>query len=136
MTRNNSDLSYADETGRRNTPVEVGYWTAENRSNTRPALSYNNTRGYGYASDASYTRIKDVTLSYVFSPAILQKLRLGGLTVYASGRNLHTFTNWIGWDPEANYLPRGTTVTATNETWANNYPVNRSFVFGANISLR
>ena len=130
MTRNNNDLNYADETGRRNTPAEVGYWTAENRSNTRPSLAFNNTRGYGYASDASYTRIKDVTLSYVFQPSVLKKLRLEGLTVYASGRNLGTFTDWIGWDPEGNYAPRG------SGDWTNNYPVNRSIVFGANISLK
>ena len=129
-TRNNPDLTYADETGRRNTPADVGYWTAENKSNTRPSLAYKNVRGYGFASDASYTRIKDVTLSYVFSPALLQRLKLGGLTVYASGRNLHTFTNWVGWDPEASYSSRG------SGDWTNNYPVNRTFVFGANISLR
>ena len=130
MTRNNPDLTYADETGRRNTPSEVGYWTPENRSNTRPALSYNNTRGYGYASDASYTRIKDITLSYVVNPTVLEKFKLHGLTLYASGRNLATFTKWIGWDPEANYSSRG------SGDWVNNYPVNRTFVFGANISLR
>jgi TonB-linked SusC/RagA family outer membrane protein len=134
MTKVNNDLNYGDETGKRNTPAEVGYWTAANQSQTRPALSYNNTRGYGYASDASYTRIKDVTLSYVFSPKILDKLRLGGLTIYASGRNLHTFTNWIGWDPENNYAPRG--VINSNIDWNNNYPTVRSFVFGANISLK
>lgn len=130
MTKNNTDLNYADETGKRNTPAEVGYWTPANQSNTRPALSYNNTRGYGYASDASYTRIKDATLSYVFSQKILDKLHLGSLTVYASGRNLHTFTNWIGWDPENNYQQRGIS------DWANNYPTTRAFVFGANITLR
>lgn len=130
MTKNNNDLNYADETGKRNTPIEVGYWTPTNQSDTRPALSYNNTRGYGYASDASYTRIKDATLSYVFSQKILDKLHLGSLTVYASGRNLHTFTSWIGWDPENNYAPRG------SGDWVNNYPTTRSFVFGANISLR
>jgi TonB-linked SusC/RagA family outer membrane protein len=130
MTKNNQDLTYGDETGRRNTPVEIGYWTADNKSNTRPALSYNNTRGYGYASDASYTRIKDVTLSYVFGQSMLQKLHLGGLTVYASGRNLHTFTNWIGWDPENNYSGRG------SGDWTNNYPLTRTFILGLNVSLR
>jgi TonB-linked SusC/RagA family outer membrane protein len=130
MTKNNQDLTYGDETGRRNTPAEIGYWTADNKSNTRPALSYNNTRGYGYASDASYTRIKDVTLSYVFAQSVLQKLHLGGLTVYASGRNLHTFTNWIGWDPENNYSGRG------SGDWTNNYPLTRTFILGLNVSLR
>jgi TonB-linked SusC/RagA family outer membrane protein len=130
ITRNNTDLNYGDETGRRNTPSEIGYWTASNANTTRPALSYNNTRGYGYASDASYTRIKDVTVSYVFSPKIMEKLHLGSLTLYASGRNLYTFTDWIGWDPENDYATRG------SGEWANNYPLTRSFVFGANISLK
>ena len=130
MTKNNNDLNYGDETGKRNTPAEIGYWTAANMNNTRPALSYNNTRGYGYASNASYTRLKDVSLSYIFGQKILDKLHLGSLTVYASGRNLATFTNWIGWDPENNYSPRG------SGEWVDNYPTTRSFIFGANISLR
>jgi TonB-linked SusC/RagA family outer membrane protein len=130
MTKNNNDLNYGDETGKRNTPAEVGYWTPTNGNNSRPALSYNNTRGYGYASDAGYTRIKDVTLSYVFGAKTLEKLRLGSLTVYGSGRNLHTFTNWIGWDPEGDYAPRG------SGEWVNNYPVTRTFVFGVNVSIR
>jgi TonB-linked SusC/RagA family outer membrane protein len=141
ITRNNPDLTYGDETGRRNTPAEIGYWTPENQSQTRPALSYNNTLGYGYASDASYTRIKDVTLSYVFSQHILDKLHLGSLTVYASGRNLHTFTNWVGWDPEQTTYGRGSGNSSANQQafaadWTNNYPITRTFVLGLNVSLR
>ncbi|MGQ7856849.1 SusC/RagA family TonB-linked outer membrane protein [Pedobacter sp. WC2501] len=141
MTRNNTDLGYGDETGRRNTPAEIGYWTPENRSQTRPALSYNNTLGYGYASDASYTRIKDVTLSYVFSQNLLDKLHLGGLTIYASGRNLHTFTKWVGWDPEQTTYGRGSGDSRANQQafaadWTNNYPLTRTFVLGLNVSLR
>ncbi|KAB7732979.1 SusC/RagA family TonB-linked outer membrane protein [Rudanella paleaurantiibacter] len=130
ITRNNADLTYADETGKRNTPIDVGYWTAENKSNTRPSLAFKNPRGYGYASDASFTRIKDVTLSYVFGAKVLDKLRLGNATIYVSGRNLYTFTNWIGWDPEAVQQSRGV------GDWANNYPLTRSFVMGLNLSLR
>ncbi|WP_255400655.1 SusC/RagA family TonB-linked outer membrane protein [Siphonobacter sp. SORGH_AS_0500] len=130
VTRNNADLTYADETGKRNTPIAVGYWTADNQSNTRPSLAYRNTRGYGYASDASYTRIKDVTLSYNLNQNLANKLGLGSLTVYASGRNLYTFTNWIGWDPEAVQSSRG------SGDWTNNYPLTRSLVLGLNVSLR
>lgn len=138
VTRNNADLTYADETGKRNTPIDVGYWTADNKSNTRPSLAFKNPRGYGYASDASYTRVKDVTLSYVLGQKLLDKLRLGSLTVYASGRNLYTFTNWIGWDPEAVQQSRGTQANSSdpNTSWTNNYPITRSFVLGLNISLR
>ena len=130
VMKNNPDLNYVDETGRRNTPVDVGYWTPENKSNTRPALSYFNTRGYNYPSDASYTRLKDVTLSYTMSHKLADALKLGSLTVYASGRNLYTWTKWIGWDPENNYSGRG------SGDWTNNYPETRSFIFGINVSLR
>jgi TonB-linked SusC/RagA family outer membrane protein len=128
--RNNVTLTYADEGWRMNTPREVGYWTAENKSNSHPALSYFNTRGYGYPTDNSYTRIKDVSLSYTVPQRMLDRIGLGSLTVYASGRNLYTFTKWIGWDPEFNYSFRG------SGDWTNNYPNTRSVVFGANISLR
>jgi len=130
MTKNDADYNYADEAGRRNTPAEIGYWTPTNASNQFQSLSYTNTRGYGYAHDASYTRIKDITLSYVFAPKMLEKMHLAGLTVYASGRNLKTFTNWIGWDPENNYQTRG------SGDFANNYPLARTFVFGVNVSLK
>ncbi|MDE3234779.1 MAG: TonB-dependent receptor [Bacteroidota bacterium] len=130
MVKGDPDLNYNDETGRRNTPAEIGYWTPTNHNNSRPALSYNNVRGYGYASDASYTRIKDVTLSYVFSNSLIEKLHLGSCTVYFSGRNLYTFTKWVGWDPENNYSYRG------SGDWTNNYPLTRSFVLGANISIK
>jgi TonB-linked SusC/RagA family outer membrane protein len=130
ITRNNADLTYADESGRRNTPIDVGYWTEENQSQTRPSLAFRNPRGYGYASDASYTRLKDVTLSYRFNQAALDKLGLGSLNVFASGRNLYTFTNWIGWDPEAVQSSRG------SGDWTNNYPLTRSYVLGLNVTLR
>lgn len=129
-TKNNVTLTYADEAGRMNIPVETGYWTADNKSQTRPALSYTNTRGYGYASENNYTRIKDVTLSYNFSQKLLDKIKIASLTAYLSGRNLYTFTDWVGWDPEHNYSFRG------SGDWTNNYPLTRSFVLGLNVTLR
>lgn len=128
--KNNVTLTYADEAGRMNIPVETGYWTAANKSNTRPSLAYTNTKGYGYASDNSFTRIKDISLSYTFGKNVLDKIKLGSLTAYVSGRNLYTFTNWIGWDPEHNYSFRG------SGDWTNNYPITRQFVFGLNVTLR
>ncbi|WDF78693.1 TonB-dependent receptor [Mucilaginibacter sp. KACC 22773] len=130
MLKNNADLNYADESGRRNTPAAIEYWTPSNGNNSFQSLSYTNTRGYGYPRDASYTRIKDVTFSYVVPQVLLDKAHINGLTFYVSGRNLHTFTRWIGWDPENNYSTRG------SGDWTNNYPTTRTFVFGANISLK
>ena len=141
MLKNNADLNYADESGRRNTPAAIEYWTPTNPTNSFQALNYNNTRGYGYPRDASYTRIKDITFSYVVPQSFLEKIHVASLTVYASGRNLKTYTNWIGWDPEETYYTRGVTDSSNNQSayaagFTNNYPVTRTFVLGVNISLK
>ena len=130
MLKNNADLNYADESGRRNTPAEIGYWSATNPTNDFQSLSYTNTRGYGYPRNASYTRIKDVTLGYNVPQSVVSKLGIASLNVYLSGRNLKTFTSWIGWDPEDDYATRG------SGDWVNNYPQTRTIVLGANISLK
>jgi TonB-linked SusC/RagA family outer membrane protein len=131
--RNNVNLTFADEAGRINIPEEINYWTKENKINDRPSLSalaVTGTRGYGYPKDASYVRIKDITFSYTLPQNILDKIKLASVTLYASGRNLKTFTDWQGWDPENDFTFRG------SGDWLNNYPPVRSFVFGANIALR
>lgn len=129
MTKSNGLLDYRDFGGRQNLPSGIGYWTAANQNNSRPALSYTNTRDYAYPKDASYTRLKDVTLSYVANTKLLDKLHLGGLTIYMSGRNLATWTKWFGWDPEADF----DNSTAFD---SNSYPLTRVFTIGANITLK
>jgi len=127
--KNNVDASYADERGRRNIPAVVGYWTPENGNNDWPSLGYTNTRGYGYPMDNSFVRLKDVTLSYTFPQEFLSRAHLGQLTLYVAARNVHTWTNWIGWDPESTQVARGLTGDADN------YPNVRTVSFGLNLSL-
>ena len=131
LKRNNSLLSTAsDEMGRRNSPTEVEYWSATNPSNEFRSLSKTSNRwGYGFPRDASFTRIKDVTLSYQFPTQVTNALRISALTVYASARNLATFTSWIGWDPEADISGRGWS------GYENNYPMTKSYVFGLNVTF-
>ena len=131
LKRNNSLLAMAgDEMGRRNTTLEVGYWTENNPSNEFRSLSKtSNQKGYGFPRDASFTRVKDITLSYQFPAKITKALNINALTIYASGRNLFTFTDWIGWDPESDITQRG---------WGgyeNNYPMTKSMVFGLNVTF-
>src|SRR5258708_5727197 len=126
VTKDNPWMNFRDYGGRQHLTGYLGYWTPSNHSNTRPGLTYNNYILYGYPTNASYVRIKDVTLSYTAPRDLLEKLKIGGLTFYLSGRNLVTFTKWVGWDPEVNY----------DITSANNYPLVRSFILGASITLR
>ena len=131
LKRNNSLLAMAsDEMGRRNSTTEIGYWTESNPTNEYRSLSKTSNRwGYGFPRSAAFTRIKDITLSYQFPAQICNMLHLNALTVYASGRNLFTFTDWKGWDPESDITQRG---------WGgyeNNYPMTKSMVFGLNVTF-
>ncbi|MBH8558114.1 SusC/RagA family TonB-linked outer membrane protein [Hymenobacter negativus] len=143
ILKNNGILNFVDLGGRLNTPQEVGYWTPQNASNDRPGLNFYNTRGYQYPVDASYTRLKDVTLSYSLPAPLIERLKMGGISVYVSGRNLYTWTKWVGWDPEQGYtLGNGSGNVDNLTTLGNprngtnpNFPQVRTFVFGLNLTL-
>ncbi|MDN3546923.1 SusC/RagA family TonB-linked outer membrane protein [Mucilaginibacter aquaedulcis] len=128
VTKNNEAIDFIDMGGRQNLPSGLGYWTEANQSNIRPKLTYVNYLNYGYPENASFTRIKDVTLSYTVGKELLSRLKIAGLSFYASGRNLATFTKWHGWDPEVAYNATGNTEV--------NYPLVRTIIIGANITLR
>lgn len=130
--RNNPQIGAAsDELGRRSAPAVIGYWTPENRSNEWRSLgNHSNSHGYGFPSDASYTRLKDVTLSYSLPETVVNRIGISGLQLYASGRNLYTWTNWIGWDPEARDVQRG-----HGSEDQINYPLVRSYVVGLNLTF-
>ncbi len=103
--------------------VNVPYWTPENPSNTYVSPGYNeNFLGHQYYQDASYVRVKDISLSYNFSENTLSSSGLQKLRVFLSGRNLYTFTDFIGYDPEA------------SSNFAA-YPNARTIMLGVNLSL-
>jgi TonB-linked SusC/RagA family outer membrane protein len=129
IMKNNQIYDNADQSGAINLPEAVGYWTATNQSNTRPSLAYTNPYSYTYPSKANFTRLKDITLNYNLPQNLANKYGFGNITAYVSGRNIHTWTPWLGWDPEGMYqsLPVGT---------YNNYPQVASYVLGLNFTLK
>ncbi len=103
--------------------ADVNYWTPTNPSNKYPRLDYAPKYEHGVYENRSFIRLQDVTLAYNFNKGILEKLGMNALKVYISGKNLYTWTNFTGWDPEA-----GTTI-------GGGYPLMRSFVAGFNINF-
>jgi hypothetical protein len=54
----------------------------------------------GIFSDASFIRLKNISLSYSLSGRLLKKLSLSDLTFYLRAQNLATITGYKGSDPE------------------------------------
>ncbi|MGS2741848.1 SusC/RagA family TonB-linked outer membrane protein [Sinomicrobium sp. M5D2P17] len=79
---------------------EIQRFTQSFGSNAGQA--YNNSRNYGdnRIGNASFIRLKNVSLSYSFPENILEQLKLESLRLYVQGQNLWTITNYIGFDPE------------------------------------
>lgn len=88
---------------RRNTIVK-NWWTPENASNEWYMNHVDANKMAGVSTriyeNASFVRVKDVTLSYDFPTTVTDKFSGSNLKVYATGRNLFTFTEWRGLDPE------------------------------------
>ena len=84
-------------------------------------------RSTHYLQDASYVRLKNVTIGYTVPQNITRKFFVENLRVFASGENLLTFTDFtkLG-DPEmaANGVELGKT-----------YPLSRTFSFGLSVTF-
>jgi TonB-dependent starch-binding outer membrane protein SusC len=89
-----------DYAQRANQPAIRRNWTPENGVDNAPAV-YNYPRvNSGNWQDRSFVRLQDVSLVYRFNRSMLERLSLENLQVYVSGKNLYTWTNWEGYDPE------------------------------------
>lgn len=53
-----------------------------------------------YLEDASFIRLKNVSLSYRLPKSWTNRIKLSDVKVYAQGENLATWTKWTGYDPE------------------------------------
>jgi len=120
------------------------YWTGPGTSNFMPrAVRKGVWTGYTYGynwepsthflEDASYIRIKTVTLSYSLPEKTLKPLKLSSVKVFATVDNLLTLTKYDGYDPEQSYS------TSPGDA---NYGVDfgmqsslRTISFGANIKF-
>lgn len=59
-------------------------------------------------SDASFIRLKNVSISWQFPATLLKKVRMQNARLYLQGQNLLTITNYLGMDPEnqnVSFLP-------------------------------
>lgn len=90
---------------------------------------YNDTWLY----DASFLRIRNITLGYTLSEKSLGKLRMKKARLYVMADNLYTFTKYPGANPEANNSD-GNESTAAGIDYGS-YPISRRFTFGVQLAF-
>ncbi len=85
-----------------------------------------------FVEDASYLRIKALTLGYNFPASWLDPASISGLRVYVTGENLFTWTNYSGFDPEVNAFGGSNTVQGIDY---GTFPQSRSLIIGLNVTF-
>lgn len=80
----------------------LSYWTPERETNfpSFSSTSQNFINSSRYVYDASYIKLKNVSLTYRFPEEMLHRIKVSSLELYVSGQNLFTITNYPGYDPE------------------------------------
>jgi TonB-dependent starch-binding outer membrane protein SusC len=89
----------------------------------------NSTR---FIEDGSYVRLKSVTLSYNAIDNNQKIKAISKLTVYITGQNLLTLTQYSGFDPEVNAY--GNSATELGIDYGT-YPQARSLIVGLNVEF-
>lgn len=92
-----------------------------------------------FLEDGSYLRFKTITLAYRINEKLLENIGISNASVYVSGQNLITITDYTGFDPEvssfgsANNSSDNRNVSLGVDYGA--YPQAKVFLFGINIGL-
>jgi TonB-dependent starch-binding outer membrane protein SusC len=134
--------------GRYTEPAFVDYWTPTNPTNAYPRPTTDQERidypnAYLY-QDASFVKMRNVSLSYTFPKSMITRFKMDNLKVYATAYNPFLWTKFNGGDPEfyanSTRIPAGQTlpVPITNvddQLVGQNNLSERSFVIGLTVGF-
>lgn len=115
----------SSSSGVRRNVILKNWWTPDNPTNDFYANNLDARFQQGFTAlpyqNASFVRLKDVTLSYNLPVGVLKRIGLGRATFFFTGRNLATITDWKETDPELD-SGRGT------------IPLQKEYVFGITLT--
>ena len=96
--------------------------------NNKTAIS---ERSSYYLEDGSYLRLNTITLGYTLPKKLVQRAKISNARVYCTLNNIHTFTDYTGYDPEVSASSSALTPGIDNSS----YPRSKSWVVGVNLTF-
>lgn len=85
-----------------------------------------------WLEDASFLRLKNLSLGYTLPGNVLQKIGVRQFRIYAMAQNLITWTKYTGWDPELNSNP-GANIARNYDFLT--FPQAKTFTLGLNLGF-
>ncbi|MFV0506663.1 MAG: SusC/RagA family TonB-linked outer membrane protein [Bacteroidales bacterium] len=133
---NKSQMNAEAMYGRSNqSTATLSRWRNEGDQTDMPRALYN--YGYNYlgsdrfVNDASFVRLKTLTMSYQMPKHFVKKLGLNSLSFFITGYDLFTWTKYKGQDPEVK-MPSSTNALVYDESGT---PVSKRFSMGLNLQF-
>jgi len=93
-------------------------------------MGYNYLGSDRFVEEASFLRLKTLSLSYNLPKKWLKSLGINKLNIFATGYDLFTWTSYKGQDPEVK-MPSPTSLVKDSSTT----PVSKRYAFGVNIDF-
>jgi len=123
--------------GRNFLEVLTDAWSPENPDSyyykiSVDVSSMNKQASSYWLDDASYVKLKDITLGYTLPATITRKAGISALRVYFNGSNIYSWDNFLGYDPE---MGTGGTKHYNRGYTTNEYAIPRVYTFGINITF-
>ncbi|HLN55052.1 MAG TPA: TonB-dependent receptor [Bacteroidales bacterium] len=128
VTAHNDRMTDDVQSDLRYNTVKKNWWTPDNPTNDwyMNAKMANEMSGFGSTlyESTDFIRLKDVSLAYDLPKNAISRIGLSNVRVYVSGRNLLTFTEWSGLDPEL-----------VDQSAQRNIPMQKELIFGLSFGF-
>lgn len=135
---NASRLELENQSGFTNQSTSVlNAWTPTNTNTNIPRAVFGDPAGNNRASsrwveDGSFIKLREVSLGYNLPKPWIEKLGMSQFKIYVQGRNLVTWTDYSGYDPEVSR--DGSNVLSGGIDYGT-YPQVRTFIGGLNVTF-
>ena len=109
-------------------------WTPTNPGNEVPRASSSplGIVSERYVEDASFLRLKLITLGYTLPKSVSKKLGTKSVKFYVSAENLITWTKYTGYDPEVSSYEQNNLYPGID---FGSYPNSKTFISGLNVTF-
>lgn len=84
-----------------------------------------------YIEDGSFVKLREISLGMRLSDDLAARLRAQGITLRLAGRNLYTWTDYSGLDPEVNLFSANTVARGVDFATT---PIPRQFTFSVTLN--
>jgi TonB-linked SusC/RagA family outer membrane protein len=85
-----------------------------------------------FVEDGSFVKLREAAIRYTLDPSLVRRFGVDGATLSLAGRNLYTWTNYTGIDPEVNLFSANTVARGVEFGTS---PIPRMFSFGLNLNF-